>query len=335
MRIIDITLNLNWRWNSMFLKAINELEINNKDYVLSIAKENLGKLLVDNMELNKDNSIGNLIMSISLNRLLVNKFSRLTFRNNQKEIERYLEDSSFYTLTDKKVKNLDSCNYLDIKKNTISINTKYEKRDIVMEDEFSISRLNYFIDHINDVLIDEIDLDKYDFYKSQYIYLTFLYFDMVGYDKISKKEIDLLDDYLDKMREGIEDDYFDAFIYNAKNRYYNLNPYGILCPIKEVLKIEQYIDELNAHNFDKEVEEVSKEVIKDLRRFIVELKKDDIPEEKRRDLLSDSDFLSLSAFFDDMREGKIDDVQIVKDKKLWNIKEDVCNLIDEIRRKRD
>lgn len=319
----------------MFLKAINENEFNNKEYVLSIVKENLEKLLEDNIELNKDNAIGNLIMSISLNRMLVEKFNKLAFRGNQKEIERYLEDSSFYTLTDKKVKNIDECEYLSIKKNTISISTKYEKRDIVMEDEFNISRLNYFIDHINDCLIDEIDLDKYDFYKSEYIYLTFLYFDMVKFEKISRKEVDLLDNYLDKMRMGIEECYFDAFIYNAKNRYYNLNPYGILCPIKEISLLEQYIDELNAHNFDAEVEETSKEVIKDLRKFIVELKRADIPEEKRRELLLDSDFLSLSEFFNDMRDGKIDDNEIKKNKKLLNIKEDVCNLIEEIRRKRD
>ena len=328
-------MSLNWRWNSMFLKAINENEIEDKDYVLSIVKENFYKLMEDSIELNPENKIGNLIMSICLNRLLVEKFKKFAFKNNQKEIEKYFPDASLYSITDKRMKNASDSDFLTIKKITGTISTKFEKRDVVLEDQFSFSRLNYFIDHINDCLIDEIDLEQYDFYKSQYLYLTFLYFDSIHFDRFTKKDIDALDTYLDKMREGIEECYFDAFLENAKNRYYYLNPYGVLCPIKEIDELNEFIDELNAHKFDDETEKKAQEVIIAIRKFIVELKREDIPSKDRGDLLLDSDYQSLKDFFIDVRDGRIDDEMIIEEKKLENILSDVKKLIDEIRRKRD
>ena len=318
----------------MFLKAINEYESDNLGYVNSIIQENFLKLLNDKIELDKNNAISNLIMSIEMNRLLCDKFTRFTFKNNEKEISKYFESAKLYTITDKRIKDLDiNEDYLEVKKNTLSL--KDNSFDIVLEKEFSLQRLNYFIDLINDVLIDGVSVENYDYYKSQYLYLTLLYFDSINYDKFTGKEVKVLDDYLDRMREGIENNYLEAFILNAKNRYYNLNPYSILCPIKEIKEIEMFIDELNTHIFDDENEKIAVSLMQEMRKFIVELKRDDIPQYKRNDLLSDSDYLSIKEFFMDLKEGKIDDSDILKERKLENLLSDVKSLIDEIKRKRD
>lgn len=320
----------------MFLKAINEDEINNHGYVYSIIYENYLKLLNDKTELNPNNQISNLIMAIAMNRLLSMKFNKFAFKNNEKEIAKYFTDAKLFEITDKKIKNMDlDYEYLEINKNTINVSTKYIDSDIVLENQFDYSRLNYFIDLINDSIIDECNMEYYDFYKNQYLYLTFLYFDSIKYEGFTYKQVKVLDEYLDRLRIGIENNYLDAFIQNAKNRYYNLNPYGILCPIKEIGELDNYIDELNAHIFDKEHESLALEIISQIRKFQKELQRDDIPSYKRKDLLEDSDYLNLKEFFINLKEGKIDDEIIIKERKLENLLSDIENLISEIKRKRD
>ena len=194
--------------------------------------------------------------------------------------------------------------------------------------------MNYFIDHINDCLIDGIDLNKYDFYKSQYIYLTFLYFDSIHYEKIEKNEVLAIDSYLDNMRDGIDNNYFLAFVTNAKNRYYNLNPYGILCPINEIMELYEFIDVLNAHSFDEKLSLVI-EVISAIKKLINEIKRDDIPHKDRLDILEDSDYKSIRDFFLSIKDGRIDDTTIIKEKRLENILTDILNLTKELQGKRD
>ena len=114
----------------MYLKAIDENNIDDKEYVLATVRDNFLKLLNDGIKLNKDNSIGNLIMSICLNRLVVARFKKLAFKNNQKEIERYFTDASLYRIKDKKNDDTNSC-YLIHNKNNIELPLKYEKREFL------------------------------------------------------------------------------------------------------------------------------------------------------------------------------------------------------------
>ena len=323
----------------MFLKAINENEIKNSEYIQCIILENLDKLMDDKYKPNKDNMISNSIMSILLNRILSNIFPRASkFKNNfNTSISKYLDNGELYQITIHKKSDFDESTiadkkYLKITKNVIKSNIKNEATDILIEEKFSYERLNYFIDKLNDIFIDGLDSKNLDYYKACFVYLSLMWFKQVQFSYLSADLEKKLDNYLDLLREGIEENRIEIFLTNAKNNYYHLNPYGFLLPIDKISHLIDNMEYLKFLQLDDETSKELKELSSILSHFVQRITEQNIPNYKRMEILEDSDFNSVFAFFEDLKNNNIDVTKLRRNKKIENLIADANRMLDGLRR---
>ena len=321
----------------MYLKAINLEFTSNKDYIRNVLNENFNKILTDDRK--PESSISNIIMGIVLNRIILEVYPKSEYKNNLSEISKVLVDGKFNEIIISKKdkfdeKSIKDNSYLKYNKQSLTRKSGDLNKDIVIDDKFSYDRINHYIEALNTVLIDKENENKYDYYKSYFIFLFLLWVKENGSDRISF-DVKKFDKYLDSMREGINDNKVELFITNAKNSYYNLNPYGELCPIEEMIELNKIIESLNTTSFSPEVSSKLNSLKNMYRRFSDYIHEDNIPEKYRLELFEDDYFRKVRNTLNSIKAKAFTDQDLIDKRIIENLESDIKDLAEKARGMRD